>query len=276
MPTPEFSRRSLLKTASRGFAGGLAFVSLTGTLARSALAASQKNIDYGPNKLDIYQPANPGGAPIVMFVHGGAWRLGNRRSVGSKARYYTKRGYLFVSVGYTLYPRANAEQQAMQIARAVNWMKANADRYGGDGNRIALMGHSAGCHLSAMATLSGAATPKLLICNDTGAYDIAYLASLNNGKVPALYSALDRKAKWGRWSPISYVANRRQPPTLVLWSGGRNRDKISKRFANALEAAGNPVTRFDGRRYNHLSINSAVGRGGNSVTGAIDRFLQRL
>lgn len=257
--------------------GSALALTLQGLPGKNAEAATTKNVSYGPNTLDIYSPANAANAPVIAFVHGGAWRAGNKRKIGSKAKYYTKNGYIFISIGYTLFPRANAERQAVQISQAVNWIKKNANRYGGDGNRIALMGHSAGCHLASMATLSGACTPKLLICNDTGAYDIAFLAKLNNGHVPGLYSALDKKAKWARWSPISYVGNRAQPPALVLWSGGRNRDKISKRFARAMENAGNNVTRFNGSRYNHLSINSAIGRNPNNpVTRAIDKFLQKL
>ena len=241
-----------------------------------AAAAPLKDISYGANTLDIHLPENAANSPVLAFVHGGAWRAGNKGKIGSKARYFNKKGFVFVSIGYTLYPRANAEQQAVQIAQAVNWVKQNIGKYGGNGDRLALMGHSAGCHLSSLATLSGACTPKLLICNDTGAYDIAYLARLNNGKVPGLYSALDRKNKWKRWSPISYVNNRAQPPTLVMWSGGRNRDKISLRFANALAAAGAPVSRFDGSRYNHLSINSSIGKDGSAATEAVARFLQKL
>ena len=248
-------------------------------LPAAAEAASVKDVSYGANTLDIHLPANAANAanaPVLAFVHGGAWRAGDKGKIGAKARYFTKKGFVFVSIGYTLYPRANAEQQAVQVAQAVNWVKQNISRYGGNGDRLALMGHSAGCHLSSLATLSGACTPKLLICNDTGAYDIAYLARLNDGKVPGLYSALNRKNKWKRWSPISYVNNREQPPTLVMWSGGRNRDKISARFADALAAAGAPVSRFDGSSYNHLSINSSIGRDGSSVTEAVVRFLSKL
>ncbi len=264
-------RRQFLKKITAVTAGLALPISATDV----ANAAVKKNVRYGPNRLDIHLPSNPTNAPVLAYVHGGAWKLGSKSKIGRKAEYYNAKGYIVVSIGYTLYPDANAEQQAVQISKAVNWIKANIAAYGGDGSRIALMGHSAGCHLASMATLSGACTPKLLICNDTGAYDIAYLAKINKGKVPSLYSALNRKAKWKRWSPISYVYNRKQPPALVLWSGGRNRDRISKRFASALEAAGNSVTRFAGDSYNHLSINNSIGRS-NSVTRAIDKFLTRL
>lgn len=264
-------RRSFLKKTAFSAAGMvLPFVP-----PGKARASIKKNVRYGPNRLDIHLPANPQNAPVLAYVHGGAWKMGNKSRIGRKADYYNEKGFIVVSIGYTLYPDANAEQQAVQISKAVNWVNQNIAAYGGDGSRIALMGHSAGCHLASMATLSGACNPKLLICNDTGAYDISYLAKINKGKVPGLYSALNRKSKWVRWSPISYIKNRQQPPTLVLWSGGRNRDRISKRFANALEAAGNSVTRFAGESYGHISINSSIGKN-NSVTRAIDRFLTQL
>jgi acetyl esterase/lipase len=270
MKTPITKRAFLKITLS-----ALAFSASPMLLVDSASAAGKTEVSYGKNRLDIHFPENPKNAKVIAYVHGGAWKLGNKSKIGSKAKYYTSKGYIVVSIGYTLFPSANAEQQAEQIAQAVNWLKTNIGKYGGDGNRIALMGHSAGCHLAAMATLSGACTPKLLICNDTGAYDVAYLAEINNGRVPRLYSALDKKSKWKRWSPISYVNNRQQPPTLVMWSGGRNRDRISKRFANAMISAGNNVTQFAGDSYNHLSINSAIG-GANAVTRAVDKFLTRL
>ena len=219
--TLETNRRVFMS----GVAAGLALVSGVTAFATKALAAST-SASYGANSLDIHLPSNPQNAPVLAYVHGGAWKMGNKSKIGSKPDYYTAKAFIVVSIGYSLYPSANAEQQAVQISQAVNWLSVNIGKFGGDGSRIALMGHSAGCHLAAMATLSGACNPKLLICNDTGAYDVAYLAELNNGRVPSLYSALDTKSKWARWSPISYVKNRRQPPVLVMWSGGRNRDKV--------------------------------------------------
>lgn len=263
------SRRQFLRASCFALSGLAApFI-----LPTEAKAKTLKGISYGENKLDIYQPVNAQNAPILIFVHGGAWKAGSRRSIGSKAKYYTRKGYVFVSIGYTLYPSADAERQALQVAQGVNWVSQNAYHFNANANRIALMGHSAGCHLASLASLSGATrVPKALICNDTGAYDLDYLAQLNNGRIPSLFSALDKPNKWKRWSPINYVANRPQPPSLVIWSGGRNRDKISKNFADALQSAGNNVSRFDGRRYNHLSINSSIGKN-SSVTNAVDSFL---
>ncbi len=258
-------RRFLMLAASGAFTAAL-------PISTEALAKAQ-TASYGAGKLDIYSPGSSG-APIVVYVHGGAWRAGSRGQVGSMPEYFNKRGYVFISVGYSL--RADVGTQASQVGQAISWVRANATNFGGDGSRVAVMGHSAGCHLSSLAVLSGRAPGvRALVANDTAAYDLAYLAQINNGRLPILYAAPFRdSSKWQQWSPISYAGGGGGIPVLVAWSGGRDRDAISQRFAGALEAAGHPVTRFDGSsRYNHLSISKAVGRQGDPLNQAVTQFL---
>ncbi len=244
-------------------------------ITQPAFAKTSKNISFGSNKLDVYSPSGKINRPIMMFVHGGAWALGNRRQVGRKPKFFTNAGFVFVSVGYTLYPAASAETQAMQIAEAVKFVRNNAHRFGGDPERIILMGHSAGCHLSALATLSGSAKGvKGLICNDTGAYDLFYLAKINNGSLPTLYAAPFRKRKfWTRWSPITYTANNPSLPIFVPWSGGRNRDRITANFIASLRKNNADVTPFNGSRYSHLSINKSIGKRGDRLTNSLLEFV---
>ena len=269
-----FTRRELTKHALAGAAG----LALPAAILSPAEASRKRTIDYGPNKLDWY-PArtNAGGAPLLVYVHGGAWSLGHRRQVGGKARHFTNNGYHFASVSYTLFPRANAQTQALQVGEAVNFLHANSARLGFDPNRIALMGHSAGCHLSSLATLTGA-TPhvKALVCNDTRAYDLPFLARLSGGSLPALYaSPFRRRSMWSAWSPISYAGLKEQPPTLVAWSNGSGRDRVSKHFADVLEYEGTEVHRYDGsRQYNHVSIDRRMGKERGRLTAAVDQFLQ--
>lgn len=249
------------------------------SLLDEAHAARKSTHRYGSNSLDWYPArSTTKNAPVLIYVHGGAWALGNRGQVHSKPKHFTSNGYHFVSVTYTLLPAANAQTQALQVGEAVNWVYANASRFGADPERIALMGHSAGCHLSSLATLTGAAAPvKALVCNDTRAYDLPFLAKLSGGGLPALYApAFSNRKMWQAWSPISYSGLKQQPPTLVAWSGGRGRDRVSKRFADALEYDGTDVSRYDGkRRYNHFSIDRRMGRERKGLTQAIDSFLSQ-
>lgn len=264
-----FTRRQfIISSAITGAAGLLKSPSL-------AIAAKQKGLSYGDNKLDVFTPTGKTNRPIMMFVHGGAWALGSKRQVGKKPKFFTKAGFVFISVGYTLYPAANAETQAKQVADAVKFVRNNAHRFGGDPDRIILMGHSAGCHLSALATLSGTAKGvRGLICNDTGAYDLFYLAKINNGSLPTLYAAPFRKRKfWTRWSPITYTANNPDLPVFVPWSGGRNRDRITANFIASLRKNNANVTPFNGSRYSHASINSSIGKRGDRLTNSLLEFV---
>lgn len=278
------NRRNLIQSA---LFNGSAICSLPAIIALGATPSEAKTngrrtVSYGPHKLDIY-PARGAGAnaqkkaPIIVYIHGGAWRGGSRSRVGSKAKYFTAVGKVFISVGYTLYPSANALQQAKQIGRAVSWIRSNASSFNGDGARIILMGHSAGSHLAALAVFSGAARGvRALICNDTRAYDLPLLAARNGGRVPMLYSALGDKNHWKSWSPISYVGRGNKPPTLVAWSSGSGRKAISRHFANSLRSAGGRVETFDGSsKYSHGSINSSIGRDNSGITAAITRFIAR-
>ncbi len=262
------TRRIFLQSSAIGTAGVLGLPVI-------ASAATSKNIPYGGNRLDIYSPDGKSNRPIMIFVHGGAWALGNRGQVGRKPRFFTNAGFVFASVGYSLYPKVNAETQAKQIAQAVEYIRNNAEKFGGDPERIILMGHSAGCHLASLATLSGMTKGiRGLICNDTGAYDLFYLAKINSGSLPVLYAAPFRKRKfWTRWSPITYTAGHNDVPIFVPWSGGRNRDRITANYIGSLRKNNADVTPFNGEKYSHISINKSIGKRSDPLTTAMLDFV---
>ena len=259
-------RRDFLQFSGAAFAAGL--------FPASAFARGATTVSYGSGRLDIYPAPQPGG-PVVAYVHGGAWRAGNKSEVGSMPGHFNSLGYTFVSIGYSL--SADPGQQASQIGQAVSWIRSNIGQYGGNGSRIALMGHSAGCHLASLAVLSGRASGvRALVANDTQAWDLPYLPEIKGGRLPDLYAVFNSlKSQWRTLSPISYAGGGGGIPVLVAWSGGADRPMLGRRFADALSAGGHPVTRFDGSRYNHFSIRSAMGRRGDALNSAITQFLQR-
>ena len=168
---------------------------------------------------------------------------------------------------------------ALTGAANIDQLAKDAIKLNADSSRIVLMGHSAGCHLATLATLADAARPvRALICNDTRAYDIPFLARISGGGLPSLYvPAFRDHDMWKAWSPISYTGLKQQPPTMVAWSGGTRRDVVSMRFADTLERDGGKVTRFDGsRNYNHFSINRKIGAERDGLTRRIDRFLETV
>jgi acetyl esterase/lipase len=248
-------------------------------LARPSLARmGAQTLSYGPAELDLYQV--PGGrAPFVIFVHGGGWRIGSRRHVGSKPHFINGLGWNLASVDYRKLPRHPVETQRDDVAAAVRFVRDNAAMIGGDGRRIVMMGHSAGAHLASLVAVSGIGGPVTgLIANDTEAHDVAALAQSQGGALRGLWARAfgDDPRRWSQLSPAEQI-NGAPPPALITWSGSRGRDKAAKVFARRLEAAGGNATLFDGSAYSHLSINQAIGDPDDTgVTQAVAAFLARF
>ena len=89
--------------------------------------------------------------PVIAFIHGGAWRRGNKDGGLRRIRGFLKSGkYTGVSIGYRLSDEAKWPAQIHDCKAAIRWIKANAEKHGLDGSKIAVHGTSAGGHLVAM------------------------------------------------------------------------------------------------------------------------------
>ena len=107
-------------------------------------------------KLAVYaQPQAPDSAPrpVIIFTHGGGWNWGDPDDYGFIARSFASEGYVVVLTGYRLFPQARYPAMLEDLAASVAWTKANIARYGGDPDRMVLMGHSAGAYNSLMLGL---------------------------------------------------------------------------------------------------------------------------
>jgi Domain of Unknown Function (DUF1080)/Carboxylesterase family len=100
--------------------------------------------------LDLYAPAEGEGHPVVFWIHGGGWQAGTKTDVQAKPPAFVDKGYVFVSAGYRLLPEATIKEMAGDLAKALRWVHDHAEDYGGDPDRIAVMGHSAGAQLAAL------------------------------------------------------------------------------------------------------------------------------
>jgi acetyl esterase/lipase len=105
-------------------------------------------------KLDLARPEGKGPFPCVVLFHGGGWRMGNKKDVRSWLPFLAKEGYVAASVGYRLVPDATFPAQIEDGKSAVRFLRANADKYGIDKDRVAAMGWSAGGHLACMLGLT--------------------------------------------------------------------------------------------------------------------------
>ncbi len=114
----------------------------------------RKDIEYGrvgqrALLLDLYSPAPlSNSAPGLIFIHGGAWRSGQRQDYRVYTTYFASRGYVAATISYRLLQQAPFPAAVEDAKCAVRWMRANAARLHVDPERIAVLGGSAGGHLA--------------------------------------------------------------------------------------------------------------------------------
>jgi acetyl esterase/lipase len=109
-------------------------------------------------QLDIWVPsdaARDAGLPVVVFLYGGGWHSGAREDYGFAGRAFAGEGFVTVIPDYRLAPKHRWPDFLEDSAAAVAWVRANIAAHGGDPDRIALAGHSAGAYNAAMLALDG-------------------------------------------------------------------------------------------------------------------------
>jgi len=114
--------------------------------------AALLDLAYGETseeRLDFF-PAPRGGAPLLVFIHGGWWRSLDKSDFSFIAPAYTRAGFNVALTNYTLAPQASIADIVRQQLRALAWLYRHAESYDFDPDRIVVAGHSAGAHLAAM------------------------------------------------------------------------------------------------------------------------------
>jgi acetyl esterase/lipase len=120
----------------------------------------ERNISFGEagrrNHLDIYLPVDPvENAPVLLQVHGGAWILGQKEEQGIPLmQHLAAKGWVCVAINYRLSPRDPWPAQAVDVKKAIHWIRQHISTYGGDPDYIAITGGSAGGHLTALTALT--------------------------------------------------------------------------------------------------------------------------
>ena len=106
--------------------------------------------------LDLHLP-NDGKRPlpVIIWLHGGGWRFGDRRLAPDLKRYFAEYGFAMISIDYRLSEEVTFPAPVHDVKAAIRWVRAHAGQYGLDGQRIGLWGSSAGAHLGLLAALSG-------------------------------------------------------------------------------------------------------------------------
>jgi len=254
-----------------------------------------KNIPYDTTiklgkhfkSLDLYTPLSGKQHPIVIWVHGGAWKIGDKRGVNSKPQAFTQHGFLFASINYRLHPQATYDQQAQDIAQAIHWIREHAKDYGGNPKEIFLMGHSAGAHLVGLVSTNPAYLKaeslslkaiKGTILLDGAGYDIAERIQTATPTTKQIYTMVfgtDEKT-WKAASPLTYVrANRSIPSFLILHVASRaDSRRQSESLGKKLKAHRIPTKVVSATGKTHLTINREIGLQDDIPTQEIFQFLK--
>lgn len=216
----------------------------TSEAARDALDC-RIGVPYGPTLMEranIFPATGDAPAPILIFIHGGYWRILTADVFDMMATGPVAAGFAVVNVTYALCPAVTISEIVRQIRAAIAWTARNAQSFGGDPQRIYVAGHSAGGHLTATSVLADwegdYGLPADII---KGAIPISGLFDLE----PISYSFLQPSLRLTgeqvlKDSPIRHVRKSAVPMTVV-W-GGKETDAFqsqSQNFLDAWRAAGN-------------------------------------
>lgn len=179
-------------------------------------------------KLDLAKPDGDGPFPAIVFIHGGGWSGGNRQAYSNQIKVAARRGYVAITVSYRLtQPDESGKAKNPWPAQindtkcAVRWLRANADKYHVDPNRIGVTGGSAGGHLSLMV---GLADESAKLEGDGGYQD-------QSSRVQAVVNVFGPTEMKSEYRANDFVAK------LVKTLLGGTPDEVPDRYENA-----SPVT----------------------------------
>ncbi|MEQ5787226.1 alpha/beta hydrolase [Erythrobacter sp. NFXS35] len=238
-------------------------------------------------QVDIYTPDDAvGDTPLVVFVHGGGWSIGNRSAVQAKPQHFKDAGYVFASAGYRLLPDTPVEQQAADIGAALRALRAQAETGGFDPERIVLMGHSAGAHLAALVatdpTYAGDAFGAIrgVVLLDGAGYDVPAAMATPTLEMPNLYRDVfgTDPTRQKALSPITHVGGKDAPHWLALYVAERANSKAqSEALIAALGQAGAQAEAAAINGTDHGRMNRELGtEAGAAQTEAVDAFVERV
>lgn len=238
--------------------------------------------------LDVYAPTQGKKLPVVVWIHGGGWRAGDKAEVHKKPQAFADKGFLFVSINYRLLPKATIQQMAQDVAKAIRWVHDHARDYGGDPGTLIVMGHSAGAQLAALVCTDerylkaeglSFSVIKGCVPVDGDTYDVPMQIRTVEKKRADIYRIKFGDEKMQKeLSPVTHVAKGKNiPPFLILHVADHPETRgQAQRLVKALQAAGVRARAYPAERKNHTTINADLGLSGDRPTQAMFAFLSKV
>ncbi len=228
----------------------------------SATVKAASGVQFGRHgqSLDVWRGrGNLAPAPVIIFYYGGGWVKGSRDDYGFAARAYASKGFVVVVPDYRKVPEVHFPAFVQDAADAVKWTRDNIAKYGGDPERIAIAGHSAGAHSVAMLALD----PRWLAAvGAPGAVKAAVGLSGPYDFYPFTGRAVAAMGKWrdpAETQPINFA--RKGAPPIMLITGTADttvRPKNARNLFAALSRSGAMVVEKEYPGLGHEDIAMAL------------------
>ena len=246
-------------------------------LARHRLRC-ELDVRYGPTRdehLEIY-PAGPG-SPVLVFFHGGYWRMLSCREFSCVALGPVAAGITVVNVNYALAPKVTVDEIVRQARAAIAWTYAHVAEWGGDPRRIYASGHSAGGQLTAMAALTDWAgeyglPPDLL----KGGLPISGVFDLRPLPYCFVQPALQLTGEQVVRNSPHLVARRCGVPLTVAWGGAETAEfqRQSTDFLHAWQMADNPGQPLALAGANHFDVLYGLEQPDSTLMRAVTQMMR--
>jgi arylformamidase len=259
----------------------------------------KRNIPYAepPNErqmLDVYAPENAKDLPVVFWIHGGGWQVGDKTSVHAKPKAFVDKGYVFVSTNYRFLPNVDMETIVRDVAKSIHWVHNHIAEHGGDPKRLIVMGHSAGAQLAALICTDdrylkaeglSLAIIKGCIPVDGDTYDVPLMIETGAARRKALGQPNPKfghyekfgsdPAKHRDFSAVNHVARDKGiSPFLLLYVADHpDTSAQARRLGSVLNEAGIPAKLFGAKDTEHSKINEDLGQPDDPSTKALVEFV---
>lgn len=247
-----------------------------------------KDLAYGTDalqKMDVYAPAAAKDAPIIIMVHGGGWKRGDKggeHMVTEKVKYWQPKGFIYVSINYRLHPAVDLPTEANDVATALALVQKKAASWGGNPDQIIMMGHSAGAHLVSYLSANPALAEK------AGAKPWSGTVSLDSAMLNAVEQMTDKPYKilstkiydevlgtdqdyWKLVSPYHQLTSDSIPIYIVCSSKRKDACPQGYAFAKKAESLGGSASVLE-QNLSHGEILGNLGKPG-SYTDSVDQVI---
>lgn len=260
----------------------LAFLALLLLAVPAAAQTGERAYGSDPRQRLDFTPAARRDAPLVIFIHGGAWSFGDKRAAAHMAAHFHGLGYAFAALNYRLVPNVTVDQQAEDVAAAIARLRRDAGA-----RRLLLMGHSAGAHLAALVATdlvylaAHRLTPEIIhgvVLLDGAGYDVAAQMQRAGPFLRRMYRDAfgDDEDVQVRLSPVSHTMAPNAGEFLILHVARRADSREQSTGLMAALRAGGTAATVVAVDDSHSSIFRQFGTPGHRATALVDAFAARV